>query len=137
MTLKKTYASITTTICAASHFNIIVWEYRYTVLLCVFTSIFNLFLLKNFFKGLVNLLSHDCHIDIDRDVSTAYCRSSSRDNVDLLSKTICATWLLVISVSRTSRMVGGFLSKASLALLEEETIPSQRSFVVTYGCYAV
>lgn len=51
VTLKKTFASIITIICAASHLNIIVWEYRYTVLLCVFTSIFNLFLLKIFFKG--------------------------------------------------------------------------------------
>ena len=94
MTLKNTYASITTTICAASHFNIIVWEYRYTVLLCVFTSLFNLFLLKNFLKGLVYLLSHDCHIDIDRDISTAYCRSSSRVSVDLLSRTICTTMVV-------------------------------------------
>ena len=37
---------------------------------------------------LVNRLSHDCHIDIDRDVSTAYCRSSSGDSVDLVSRTI-------------------------------------------------
>ena len=28
-------------------------------------------------KGFVNRLSHDCHIDIDCDVSTEYCRSSS------------------------------------------------------------
>ena len=28
-------------------------------------------------KGFVNRFSHDCHIDIDRDVSTAHCRSSS------------------------------------------------------------
>ena len=28
-------------------------------------------------KGLANLLSHDCHFDIDLDVSTAHCRSSS------------------------------------------------------------
>ena len=42
-------------------------------------------------KGLANLLSHDCHFDIDRDVSTAHCRSSSGDNVDLLSRTICTT----------------------------------------------
>ena len=33
-------------------------------------------------------------------------------------------WLLVIGVSRTSRMVGGSLSKALLELLEEETVPS-------------
>ena len=38
-----------------------------------------------------------------------------------------ATWLLVIGVSRTSLMVGGFRSNRSkvlLALLEEETVPS-------------
>ena len=37
-------------------------------------------------KGFVNRLSHDCHIDIDRDVSTAYCRSLSDDSVCLLSR---------------------------------------------------
>ena len=46
-------------------------------------------------KGLVWRLSHDCHFDIDRHVSTAHCRSSSGDNVDLLSRTICTT--LVVS----------------------------------------
>ena len=33
-------------------------------------------------KGLVYRLSHDCNFDIDRDVSTAHCRSSSGDGVD-------------------------------------------------------
>ena len=37
---------------------------------------------------------------------------------------VASPWLLVISVSRTSLMVGGFRSKALLALLEEETVPS-------------
>ena len=36
-------------------------------------------------KSFVNRLSHDCHIDIDRDVSTAYCGSSAGDSVYLLS----------------------------------------------------
>ena len=40
-------------------------------------------------KGFVNRLSHDCHIDIDRNVSTACCRSSSGNTVDLLRRTIC------------------------------------------------
>ena len=55
-------------------------------------------------KSLVYRLSHDCHYDIDRDVLTAHCRSSSGDSVDLLSRTICTTvrWLLVIGVSCTS-----------------------------------
>ena len=54
-------------------------------------------------------LSHDSHFDIDHDVSTAHCRSSLGDSVDLLSQTIVPPWLLVISVSQTSLMVGGFL----------------------------
>ena len=33
-------------------------------------------------KGFVNRLSHNFHIDIDRDVSTAYYMSSAGDNVD-------------------------------------------------------
>ena len=32
------------------------------------------------FKGFANRLSHDCRIDIDRNVSTAYRRSSSVSN---------------------------------------------------------
>ena len=40
-------------------------------------------------KGLVHYLSHDCHFDIDCDVSTIHCRSSSDNNIDLLSRTIC------------------------------------------------
>ena len=39
-------------------------------------------------KGLIYRLSHDCHFDIDRDVSTTHCRSSSFDRVDLLSRTM-------------------------------------------------
>ena len=42
-------------------------------------------------KGLVYRLSHDCHFDIDRDVSTGHCTSWSGDSVDLLSRTICTT----------------------------------------------
>ena len=36
-------------------------------------------------KGFVYRLSHDCHFDVDGDVSTADSRSSSGDSVDLLS----------------------------------------------------
>jgi len=46
------------------------------------------------YKGFVNRLSHDCHIDSDRDVSTAFCRSSSGDSVDSLSRTICTTMVV-------------------------------------------
>ena len=63
------------------------------------------------------------------DVSTAYCRSSSGHSVDLLSRTIVPPCLLVIDVSQTLLIVGGFRSKALLALFEEETVP----FVVRCG----
>ena len=44
-----------------------------------------------FFKVNDYRLSHDSRVDIDRDVSTAHCSSSSGDSVDLLSRTICTT----------------------------------------------
>ena len=44
-----------------------------------------------FFKFNDYRLSHDSRVDIDRDVSTAHCSSSSGDSVDLLSRTICTT----------------------------------------------
>ena len=70
-------------------------------------------------KGFVNRLSHDCHLDIERGVSTSSCRSSSGDRVDLLSRTICST--LVVS----SWMVAGFRTiKVLLAVSEEENVPS-------------
>ena len=49
-------------------------------------------------------LSHDCSFDIDRDVSTAHCRSSSGDGVDLVSPQyglFLPPWLLVTGVSTT------------------------------------
>ena len=45
-------------------------------------------------EGFVYRLSHDCHLDIDRDVSTAYCRSSSGNSVVLLSTTICTNMVV-------------------------------------------
>ena len=45
-------------------------------------------------KGFVNSLPSDCHLDIDRHVSMAYCRCSSGDGVDLLSRTICTTMVV-------------------------------------------
>ena len=40
--------------------------------------------MDNVYKGFsFYRLSHDCHFDIDRDVSTAHCRSSSGDDEDL------------------------------------------------------
>ena len=45
--------------------------------------------MKKGLKGLVYHLSQDSHFDIDHDVLTAHCRSSSGDSVNLLSQTIC------------------------------------------------
>ena len=71
-------------------------------------------------KGFVNRLSHDSDLDIERDVSTAYCRSSSGDRVDLLSRTIYSPVIV------SSWMVGGFRTiKVLLVLSEEENVPSE------------
>ena len=45
-------------------------------------------------EGFFYCLSHDCHLDIDRDVSTAYFRSSSGNSVVLLSTTICTNMVV-------------------------------------------
>ena len=50
-------------------------------------------------------LSHDCHLDIDRDNFVS---------IGLLSG--LPPWLLVIGVSRTMLMAGGFRSKACIRL---------------------
>ena len=47
-------------------------------------------------KGFINffivcLMIVTYYIDIDCEVSTTYCRSSSGDSVNLLSRTICTT----------------------------------------------
>ena len=47
-------------------------------------------------KGFVNLLSHDCPLGIDHDVSITYCWSSSGDSVDSLSRTICITMVFFV-----------------------------------------
>ena len=47
-------------------------------------------------KGFVNLLSHDCPLGIDHDVSTTYCWSSSGDSVDSLSWTIFITMVFFV-----------------------------------------
>ena len=62
------------------------------------------FLAKSLLKGLVHCLSHDCHFDIDHDISTAHCRSS------LLFKNIFIylKWLLVTQ-NFTFVYVGRFL----------------------------
>ena len=63
-------------------------------------------------------LSHDCHFDIDRDVSTAHCRSCTI--------VVVSDWCI------TSLAHGRWVrSKALLILSEEETVPS----AVRFGGY--
>lgn len=63
-------------------------------------------------------MHHDRLRVIDRDVSAAYCWSSSGDGANLLCKT-------VISALQTSRMIGGFwwiLIACCVALLRASTL---------------
>ena len=62
-----------------------------------------------------NCLSHDCHFDIDRDVLTAHCKSSSGDSVDLLSRTICTT--VVVSDWCITNLAHGWWVSIQRALL--------------------
>ena len=39
-------------------------------------------------------MSHDCHFDVDRDISATHCRSSSGDSVNVLSRTVCTTMVV-------------------------------------------
>ena len=45
-------------------------------------------------KGFVYRLSQYCHLDTKREVSTAFCRSSSGNSVLLLSTTICTNMVV-------------------------------------------
>ena len=62
-------------------------------------------------------LSHDYHLDIDRDVLTAYILQvfNQAISVDLLGRTVCTT----VAVSDWY-----ITNLALLALLEEKTVPS-------------
>ena len=75
-----------------------------------------------------------CPSHIDHDVLTAHCRASSGDSVDFLSQTICTiTVAIVIGVSQTSFMVGGFNTKRCWHCDRKKLIP-RRSAVVEVGC---
>ena len=91
--------------------------------------------LQKYIKGLVYHLSHNCHFDIDRDVSTAHYRSSSSDSVDLLSRTICTT--LVVSdwcITFLAHCWWVFDPKHCWYCQRKKLIP-QRSAVTAIGCY--
>ena len=67
--------------------------------------------------GFVDRLSHDCHIDIDRDVSTAYYRSSSGDSVDLLSiRTIFTAMVVIVTDVFTNLAYGWWVSIQSICI---------------------
>ena len=87
-------------------------------------------------QGCLYRLSHDCHFDIDRDVSTAHCRSSPGDSVDILSRTICST--VVVSNWCTPNLAHGWwvLIQYFWYCQRRKRIP-QRSAVVAIGCYVV
>ena len=61
-------------------------------------------------KGFVYRLSHDCHFDVDGDVSTADSRSSSGDSVDLLSGIIIWTTFVVSDWGITNLAHGWWIS---------------------------
>ena len=77
-------------------------------------------------KGLVYRLSHDCYFDINRDVSTAHCRSPSGDSVHLLSQTICTSGI-VSDLCITNLAHGWWVLIQSIVdqvLSEKETDPA-------------
>ena len=45
-------------------------------------------------KDFVYRLSHDCHLDIDRDVSTVYCKSSSVAGGAIYTTVIVSDWCI-------------------------------------------
>ena len=73
-------------------------------------------------KGLVYCLSHDCHFDIDRNLSIVHCRSSSGDSVICCVGLLVPPWLLVIGVSRTSLMVGRVSIQSFLGIVRGHKI---------------
>jgi len=46
---------------------------------------------QGFDRYALSFVSRCCHFDVDRDVSTAYCWSSSGNSVDRAHFTICST----------------------------------------------
>ena len=82
-------------------------------------------------KSLVLSFVSRFHFDIDRDVSTAHCRSSSGDSVDLLSRTICTT-VVVIDWCITNLAHGWWVSVQSIVgqYCERKKLIPQRSAVV-------
>ena len=83
-------------------------------------------------EGFAYRLSHDCHLDIDRDVSTAYCRSSSGNSVVLLSTTICTN--MVVSDFVLQSIVGIIRGGKFKLFLQESTVVAI-AFSLQRSCY--
>ena len=60
-------------------------------------------------KRFVYRLSQDCYLDIDHNVLSAYCRSSSGDSVGFLSSTICTDYLHQTFMERVNLSSTNFL----------------------------
>ena len=100
-----------------------------------------LFIMDNVYKGFclsLVCLSHDCHIDVDHDVPTAYCMSSSSDSVKLLSRTIYTTmvvsdwcitivthgwWVSIQSIVGIVRGRNCFFSEIQLTMSKDRDTP--------------
>ena len=85
-------------------------------------------------KGLVLSFVSRFHFDIDRDVSTVHCRSSTGDSVDLLIRTICTT-VVVSDWCITNLAHGWWISVQSIVgqYCERKKLIPQRSAVAEIG----
>ena len=61
-------------------------------------------------KGLIYCLSQDRYLDIDHNVSSTNCRSSSGDSVNFLSRTICTDYLHQTYMKRVNLPSTNFLA---------------------------
>ena len=61
-------------------------------------------------KGLIYRLSQDRYLDIDHNVSSTNCRSSSGDSVNFLSRTICTDYLHQTYMKRVNLPSTNFLA---------------------------
>ena len=98
------------------------------------------------YKGfrILSCVSHDFHLDIDRDVSTAYCRSSLRDSVELLSRTttvVVGDWCILnfahggwVSIQSMCKTLSKDIKHKSLyyLLIVQDKINLQLSKIASY-----
>ena len=95
-------------------------------------------------KGFVYRLPHDRHLDIDREVSTTYCASSTGDSVDLLSTTIRTTmvfsdWCITnlahgwwVSIQRIVGIIRGGNCSLSVPLWQRSAVINEKLYTHYY-----